>query len=343
MVDDQPRVRKAGSRNRPAGVELFNNSKGLGKKGRKPQPHMASLSMRGRILVAQETRLAKVNRDIAVSTAVSFFVPAFAALLLGWYGAGIPTTGIGSSVAITYWLAILVTTWLAFEIGSWAAAYVLRPLTPPFIVVILIGSVVGGLTARPFVVYIIGTFLGASQGDQAPPVAAPQFIWSTEWLFGFVQEAAVILLLWIGTNLMMRGPLNLHRFGFAPTYRTLPYASGQAATEEDHTPDPEFIKRLDDITQDQIAALEAEDHYVRVHTEGGSELIHYRFADAVHEQRGREGLQVHRSYWVSKAAIESIVRRGRSFDIVLKGGKRVPVGQTYKQSAATEFKEFIED
>ncbi|MDG2244671.1 MAG: LytTR family DNA-binding domain-containing protein [Rhodospirillaceae bacterium] len=292
--------------------------------------------------MAHETHLPKVKRDIAVSTAVSFLVPAFAALLLGWYGAGIPTTGIGSSVAITYWLAILLTTWLAFEIGSWAADYVLRPLTPPFIVVILIGSIVGGLTARPFVVYIIGTFLSVSQGDQAPTVAAPQFVWSTKWLLDFIQEAAVILLLWIGTNFMMRGPLHLRRFGFAPTYQIAPYASEQTGDESGQIPDPEFIKRLDNITQDEISALEAEDHYVRVHTEGRSELIHYRFSDAVHEQRGQEGLQVHRSYWVSKTAIESIVRRGRSFDIVLKGGKRVPVGQTYKQSAATGFKEFIE-
>ncbi|NKB44297.1 MAG: hypothetical protein GKS03_08480 [Alphaproteobacteria bacterium] len=293
--------------------------------------------------MARDTHLSVFNRDTAVATAVSFAVPSFAALLLGWYGASIPEGGIGSSLAIVYWLAILLTTWLFFEVGSWAAAYVLRPLNPPFVIVILVGCVVGGLTARPFVVYIIGTFLGAAQGDQATPVAAPQFIWSVEWLLGFVQEAAVILLLWMGTNLMMRGPLHLYRFGFAPTHRTVPYASGSNTDDDAPIPVPEFIKRLDNITQDDITALEAEDHYVRVHTEVRSELIHYRFADAVHEQRGQPGLQVHRSFWVSKTAIENIVRRGRSFDIVLKGGKRIPVGQTYKQSAATEFKEFIQD
>jgi hypothetical protein len=293
--------------------------------------------------VASDTHLSVFNRDTAVATAVSFSVPLFAALLLGWYGASIPVVEIGSSVAIAYWMAILLTTWLSFEIGSWAAAYILRPLNPPFIVIILIGCIVGGLTARPFVVYIIGTFLGAAQGDQAAPVAAPQFIWSVEWLLGFIQEAAVILLLWIGTNLMMHGPLHLHRFGFKPTYSERPYGVGTSSDDQTPIPDPEFIKRLEDIAQNDIAALEAEDHYVRVHSESGSELIHYRFADAVHEQRGQAGLQVHRSFWVSKAAIESVVRRGRSFDIVLKGGKRIPVGQTYKQSAATEFKAFIQD
>jgi hypothetical protein len=60
------------------------------------------------------------NKATIASTAVSFAVPLFAALLLGWYGASLPLVGIGSSTAIAYWLAILMTTWLAFETGGWA-------------------------------------------------------------------------------------------------------------------------------------------------------------------------------------------------------------------------------
>lgn len=293
--------------------------------------------------MTSDTQPQLFNKATVASTAVSFAVPLFAALLLGWYGAGLPVAGIGSSAAIGYWLAILMTTWLAFEIGGWAAAYILRPLNPRFIAVVIIGCVVGGLTARPFVVYIIGTFLGAAQGADAPPVAAPQFIWSVEWLTGFIQEAAVILLLWIGTNLMMRGPLHLPRFGYAPLPPAQRYLPDDNTNSSDSVPDPEFVKRLEEITREDVTALEAEDHYVRVHSEIGSELVHYRFADAVHELRGQSGLQVHRSFWVNKTSIESMVKRGRSYDIILKGGKRIPVGQTYKQSAATEFKEFLQD
>lgn len=284
-----------------------------------------------------------IDKATAVSTAVSFAVPIFAALLLGWYGAGLPVANIGSSAAIGYWLAILLTTWLGFEIGGWAASYVLRPLAPRFISIVILSGIVGGLAARPFVVYIIGSFLGAAQGDQATPVAAPQFIWSVEWLLGFVQEAGVILLLWIGANLMMRGPLHLPRFGYAPLLSARRYAAATAEDSLDSVPDPAFINRLQNITPDAIIALEAEDHYVRVHTENTSELIHYRFTDAVNELRGQSGMQVHRSFWVNKAAIEAVVKRSRSYDIILKDGKRIPVGQTYKQSAATEFREFLKD
>lgn len=279
------------------------------------------------------------NQPVAVATAASFAVPLFAAVLLGWYGAGLPSTGVGSGFAIVYWLSILLTTWLAFEVASWVAAYVLKPLNPPFIAVIAAGCIFGGLTVRPFVIYMIVQFFAMAQGTEGPS-GPPEFIWSLEWLGGFIQEALVIMVMWIGANLMLRGPFHLPRFGFAPAGTAR--ASVEAA-DDGPVPDPEFFKRLEKVSPDAIAAVEAEDHYVRVHTPETSELIHYRFTDAVNELRGHDGLQVHRSFWVNRAAIDTIVRRGRSFDIVLKGGKRVPVGQTYKQSAATEFKEFIAD
>lgn len=282
-----------------------------------------------------------LDRATAISTAGSFSVPLCAAILLGWYGAGFPNTGIGSGLAIGYWLAILMPTWLAFEAASWATAYVTRPLNLRFISVIAIGSLVGGLAVRPFVLYIINGFFATD--DSGEPIPAPQFIWSIDWLTSFVQEALGVLLLWMIANLLMRSALNLPRFGFAPHADLLSGTMDVPATDSETSPDPEFLNRLKEISLSEIAALEAEDHYVRVHTETGSELIHYRFADAINEQGEESGMQVHRSYWVSKDFIESMVRRGRSFDIVLKGGKRIPVGQTYKQSAATEFKEFLEE
>ena len=281
-------------------------------------------------------------RSALMGTAISFAVPLFAALLLGWYGAGLPSTDLGSTIAIVYWLAILLPTWFAFEAFSWAMAYVLRPLHPKFIVTITLGCLFGGLAARPFVVYIIGTVQSVISGGDAP-AQAPSFIWSIEWLLGFVQEASVILLLWVGANMLMHGPLRLPRFGYAPSH---PFDDGRA--HNDTSPpgpisEPEFFTRLKSVAPDAITALEAEDHYVRIHTAEGSELIHYRFADAVEEMRSRNGLQVHRSFWVNKDAIESMVRRGRSFDIVMTGGKRIPVGQTFKQSAATELKGHLQD
>lgn len=88
---------------------------------------------------------------------------------------------------------------------------------------------------------------------------------------------------------------------------------------------PKFLERVPARLGEDVLALEAEDHYVRVHTPLGSTLILMRFADAVAEMEGADGLRTHRSWWVAKAAVRNFVSRGRRMDLVLEGGLTVPV------------------
>jgi DNA-binding LytR/AlgR family response regulator len=83
-----------------------------------------------------------------------------------------------------------------------------------------------------------------------------------------------------------------------------------------------------------LAAIEAEDHYCRVHHRvGTSALIHYRFGDALEEVSGIEGTQVHRGAWVAADAVEGAARDGRRWELMLAGGGRVPVSATYLPQA----------
>lgn len=88
---------------------------------------------------------------------------------------------------------------------------------------------------------------------------------------------------------------------------------------------PKFLERVPARLGEDVLALEAEDHYVRVHTPLGSTLILMRFADAVAEMEGADGLRTHRSWWVAKSAVRSFVSRGRRMDLVLEGGLTAPV------------------
>jgi hypothetical protein len=88
---------------------------------------------------------------------------------------------------------------------------------------------------------------------------------------------------------------------------------------------PKFLERVPARLGEQVLALEAEDHYVRVHTALGSTLILMRFADAIAEMDGADGLKTHRSWWVAKSAVRNSVSRGRRMDLVLDGGLTVPV------------------
>lgn len=76
-------------------------------------------------------------------------------------------------------------------------------------------------------------------------------------------------------------------------------------------------------------AVSSEDHYLRVHTSLGEDLILMRLADAVHELGGTDGLQTHRSWWVARDGVADVRREGGKLFLVLKSGIEAPVSRTY--------------
>ncbi|MGJ3232986.1 MAG: LytTR family DNA-binding domain-containing protein [Oceanicaulis sp.] len=79
-----------------------------------------------------------------------------------------------------------------------------------------------------------------------------------------------------------------------------------------------------------LIALEAEDHYVRVHTEAGSDLVLMRFADAAAlADAAHAGRRLHRSWWASAAAIEHVRFARGNGEARLAGGLVAPVSRTY--------------
>jgi hypothetical protein len=110
-----------------------------------------------------------------------------------------------------------------------------------------------------------------------------------------------------------------------------PPAPAQAAQAEGPPPpDAAFRRRLSAKRREaRLIAVEAEDHYLRVHTDAGDELITLRFADALAELAGVPGFQAHRSWWFAKDAIEDVRwSRGRG-EARLAGGLTAPVSRTY--------------
>ncbi|WP_244624561.1 LytTR family DNA-binding domain-containing protein [Sphingomonas sp. So64.6b] len=79
----------------------------------------------------------------------------------------------------------------------------------------------------------------------------------------------------------------------------------------------------------QLIAIEAHDHYLKVHTDAGVELITLRFADALDELTRAHGWRVHRSWWVAADAVEDVRWRRGAGEMRLVGGVMVPVSRTY--------------
>lgn len=93
------------------------------------------------------------------------------------------------------------------------------------------------------------------------------------------------------------------------------------------TDNPRFLDSLPPELGSDIFALEMEDHYVRVHTALGSDLVLMRMRDAVAELEAIEGMQVHRSWWVARGAVEDVKRDGRNLRLMLAREIEAPVSR----------------
>ena len=79
----------------------------------------------------------------------------------------------------------------------------------------------------------------------------------------------------------------------------------------------------------RLIAVEAHDHYLKVHTDAGAELITLRFADALNELSRAHGWRVHRSWWVAADAVEGVRWRKGVGELHLLGGLTAPVSRTH--------------
>jgi hypothetical protein len=93
-----------------------------------------------------------------------------------------------------------------------------------------------------------------------------------------------------------------------------------------------FLNKIKPDVGRNILALEAQEHYVKVYTDRGDDLVLYRMGDAVQElSQVQAGLRVHRSYWVAERAVTEILPAKNTHRLKLSNGLEVPVSNSYKK------------
>jgi DNA-binding LytR/AlgR family response regulator len=108
---------------------------------------------------------------------------------------------------------------------------------------------------------------------------------------------------------------------------TEPAPPPQAPATSPAAPPNPLLDQLPAELGSAIIALEMEDHYVRVHTALGSALVLMRMRDAATLLGELEGMQVHRSWWVARGAVEDVLRDGRNVRLKLARGIEAPVAR----------------
>ncbi len=259
---------------------------------------------------------------------------------------------VGHHIAYATFFAVL--SWLCYGIGAKCIAWVLRPWRPPLMVVLLVGHIAGGFALwwplRDVLNAGFEAFL--RPGSVFAPFWPPPAENLGSWVAFSIQGIAWWLLANWGDFRYRRVP----RFGFVPPAPATPAAPplpvAPAASEPTAPPampaaaagagnaapgaappaaGPRLRLRLPaHLRSGEIQALEAEEHYTKVHTSRGNTLLLMRFSDAIAEMAPQPGLQVHRSFWVSRQAVERVARVDRRWVVQLKGGFEIPVSRSYR-------------
>ncbi len=125
----------------------------------------------------------------------------------------------------------------------------------------------------------------------------------------------------------------------APSLLQLERAGPRTPAERMKEPAPvdarevaEFWSRVPGRLGQNLVALSAELHYLRVFTTEGDTLILFPFGRAVDQLQDENGMQIHRSHWIALDQIDEVVTRdGRMFCEMI-GGLTLPVSRSYRSA-----------
>ncbi len=159
-------------------------------------------------------------------------------------------------------------------------------------------------------------WLGTSPSPFTVRPPALTNLWSIPVLFGVLGH----MVIWLSANLSAR--FLIGNTIYDPVRIEIPKARPGA-------PAPAFLDRVTEQRRQGLLAIQAQEHYISVHTASGSELILYRFGDALKELAEVPGLQVHRSFWVADGSVISYERKNSQLFLKLRNGLEVPVSRSF--------------
>lgn len=250
-------------------------------------------------------------------------VPAFTALIFGLNHTGMArhlTVGVG----VPYWLGIAFPLWLTFDLSSRLAALVLKPWKPRRVIVLLAGALLGVLVFSPYLQVYTTWFQRFLPAGASYSVTTPKL--STLADLGRLLAYSGAPLYWITIASAFSRFLDYPGYVRGEPREAPPVVEAPPAPQVEERSGVRAL--VPNRLGQEILALQAEDHYVRVFTDRGDTLIRYRFSEAVREMRSQPGIQIHRSYWVALSAVQQVRPDGKGFRVKLQNGLEAPVSRS---------------
>lgn len=266
-----------------------------------------------------------------------FFVglPASVAVVFSMVGTRL-TNGMPYLDALAYMIVHMFIAWWSVSLGAAIIKFSFRSWRPPVIAVCLLGLLVALIPAA-FTFQAVGELyaslypvFAANRADSALPS------WNLAYLLHFLRYSLPVLPLFLAGVYGYRFVTGVDWFGYGASNAFVPKEISAESMIADSAKAIQATAKLIEGTRlpanARLMAIKAEQHYIQVWSDQGTDLVRYRFRDLAGTLRGCNGTQVHRSWWVNLDDVQSCRQAGRKIELVISDDLVVPVSLSYKNA-----------
>lgn len=238
-------------------------------------------------------------------------------------------------LAVPFWFHVLALFYLSFLALVWFC----RKTGVTFVVPVAL------LICSTLLTLSSGLFLAMATGSVATQdeiVSYTFFHWS---VLIFVEFLVVIFVL---DRALARPSPTAGMAALVPILPDLPAAAPSqpaAAPPPDRAPTPSQPPVLTlqgvEIPAAEISLITAEEHYLRIVTDGRTRLLRGRMSDVEAQMPEGLGMRVHRSHWVAGRVVQGLRRTETGWSIACSVGRDIPIARG-RQGAVREWVQVLE-
>jgi hypothetical protein len=266
-----------------------------------------------------------------------FGIPVLLAFVFSLVGTRL-TYGMPYTDALVYMTLHMFTAWWSVNLGAAIIKFSFRNWRPPVIAVCLMGLLIALIPAA-FLFQTLGDFYAARYpvfATNRHDIVAPA--WNFAYLLHFIRYSLPVLPTFLAGVYGYRFVTGVNWFGYRRSNITTT-ATATATANLETTAKPGKGRATAGLiagsqlpADAELLAIKAEQHYIQIWSDQGTDMVRYRFKDLANSLAECNGAQVHRSWWVNLDQVTSCNQDGRKMDLIIEDELTVPVSLSYKNA-----------
>ncbi|MCP4002512.1 MAG: LytTR family transcriptional regulator [Gammaproteobacteria bacterium] len=241
---------------------------------------------------------------------------------------------------------LMLTAWLPVCLSTYIIKFSFRDWRPPLIAVCLLGlftalmptaflfQKLGNLYAQIYPIYAI------NRADDISPN------WGLDYLLHFIRYSIPILPTFLAGVYGYRAVMGIDWFGYESPHQ---YIANKNTTmmqpDEQKTiqATANLIAGSKLADNAKILAIRADQHYIKIWSDQGTDLVRLRFQDLTQALKDCNGIQVHRSWWVNLDQVNAYKQDGRKLEVIMNDNLIIPVSLSYKNAVLNVLDKKLQD